>query len=214
MARNGKAINVKIATTKVIKALETKLAQIQKDKGPNHCCKIMKSGCPAHPFIKQIIDAIHQSLLEETEIVKKAKAGQQAAKQQAEEAAKLSTEQQKQYNTNLKNFALLKEAIETKNLGNIQQYGIALGAKPETINEIKAEASKGGLRKAIERAAQEINLIPPTKDAAEQLRPQKPAAQSVQADEVVVELNGVQGAIPANQVDAFVKANPGAKIIK
>ena len=32
MARNGKAINVKIATTKVIKALETKLAQIQKDK--------------------------------------------------------------------------------------------------------------------------------------------------------------------------------------
>ena len=32
MPRNGKAINVKIATTKVIKALETKLAQIQKDK--------------------------------------------------------------------------------------------------------------------------------------------------------------------------------------
>ena len=32
MARNGKAINVKIATTKVIKALETKLAQIRKDK--------------------------------------------------------------------------------------------------------------------------------------------------------------------------------------
>ena len=32
MARNGKAINVKIATTKVIKALETKLAQLQKDK--------------------------------------------------------------------------------------------------------------------------------------------------------------------------------------
>ena len=31
MAR-GKAINVKIATTKVIKALETKLAQLQKDK--------------------------------------------------------------------------------------------------------------------------------------------------------------------------------------
>ena len=32
MARNGKAISVKIATTKVIKALETKLAQLQKDK--------------------------------------------------------------------------------------------------------------------------------------------------------------------------------------
>ena len=32
MARNGKAISVKIATTKVIKALETKLAKIQKDK--------------------------------------------------------------------------------------------------------------------------------------------------------------------------------------
>ena len=32
MARNGKAINVKIATTKVIKALETKLAQVKKDK--------------------------------------------------------------------------------------------------------------------------------------------------------------------------------------
>ena len=32
MARNGKAINVKIATTKVIKALENKLAQLQKDK--------------------------------------------------------------------------------------------------------------------------------------------------------------------------------------
>ena len=32
MARNGKPINVKIATTKVIKALETKLAQIRKDK--------------------------------------------------------------------------------------------------------------------------------------------------------------------------------------
>ena len=32
MAQRGKAINVKIATTKVIKALETKLAQIQKDK--------------------------------------------------------------------------------------------------------------------------------------------------------------------------------------
>ena len=32
MARNQKAISVKIATTKVIKALETKLAQLQKDK--------------------------------------------------------------------------------------------------------------------------------------------------------------------------------------
>ena len=32
MARSQKAISVKIATTKVIKALETKLAQIQKDK--------------------------------------------------------------------------------------------------------------------------------------------------------------------------------------
>ena len=32
MARNGKAIQVKIATTKVIKALENKLAQLQKDK--------------------------------------------------------------------------------------------------------------------------------------------------------------------------------------
>jgi hypothetical protein len=32
MARNGKSISVKIATTKVIKALETKLAQIRKDK--------------------------------------------------------------------------------------------------------------------------------------------------------------------------------------
>ena len=32
MARNGKSINVKIATTKVIKALETKLAQVKKDK--------------------------------------------------------------------------------------------------------------------------------------------------------------------------------------
>ena len=32
MARNGKSINVKIATTKVIKALENKLAQLKKDK--------------------------------------------------------------------------------------------------------------------------------------------------------------------------------------
>jgi hypothetical protein len=32
MARNGKSISVKIATTKVIKALENKLAQLQKDK--------------------------------------------------------------------------------------------------------------------------------------------------------------------------------------
>jgi hypothetical protein len=32
MARNGKSISVKIATTKVIKALETKLAQLEKDK--------------------------------------------------------------------------------------------------------------------------------------------------------------------------------------
>jgi hypothetical protein len=32
MARNSKSINVKIATTKVIKALENKLAQIKKDK--------------------------------------------------------------------------------------------------------------------------------------------------------------------------------------
>jgi len=32
MARNGKSINVKIATSKVIKALETKLAQLRKDK--------------------------------------------------------------------------------------------------------------------------------------------------------------------------------------
>ena len=32
MARNGKAIQVKIATSKVIKALETKLAQLEKDK--------------------------------------------------------------------------------------------------------------------------------------------------------------------------------------
>ena len=32
MARNGKAIQVKIATSKVIKALENKLAQLQKDK--------------------------------------------------------------------------------------------------------------------------------------------------------------------------------------
>ena len=32
MARNGKSINVKIATTKVIKALETKLDQLKKEK--------------------------------------------------------------------------------------------------------------------------------------------------------------------------------------
>ena len=32
MARNGRPINVKIATTKVVKALETKLAQLRKDK--------------------------------------------------------------------------------------------------------------------------------------------------------------------------------------
>jgi hypothetical protein len=32
MARNGKAIQVKIATSKVIKALENKLAQLEKDK--------------------------------------------------------------------------------------------------------------------------------------------------------------------------------------
>jgi metal-dependent hydrolase (beta-lactamase superfamily II) len=32
MARSGKSINVKIATSKVIKALENKLAQVQKDK--------------------------------------------------------------------------------------------------------------------------------------------------------------------------------------
>ena len=32
MARNGKSINVKIATAKVIKALENKLAQLKKDK--------------------------------------------------------------------------------------------------------------------------------------------------------------------------------------
>jgi hypothetical protein len=32
MARNGKSISVKIATTKVIKALENKLAQLEKDK--------------------------------------------------------------------------------------------------------------------------------------------------------------------------------------
>ena len=32
MARNIKIINVKIATTKVIKALENKLAQLKKDK--------------------------------------------------------------------------------------------------------------------------------------------------------------------------------------
>jgi hypothetical protein len=32
MARNGKSINVKIATAKVIKALEAKLVQIKKDK--------------------------------------------------------------------------------------------------------------------------------------------------------------------------------------
>ena len=32
MARNGKSINVKIATTKIIKALENKLTQIKKDK--------------------------------------------------------------------------------------------------------------------------------------------------------------------------------------
>ena len=32
MARNGKSINVKIATSKVIKALEAKLAQLKKDK--------------------------------------------------------------------------------------------------------------------------------------------------------------------------------------
>ena len=31
MARNGKSISVKIATTKVIKALETKLAEVKKD---------------------------------------------------------------------------------------------------------------------------------------------------------------------------------------
>jgi len=32
MARNGKSINVKIATSKVIKALENKLVQVKKDK--------------------------------------------------------------------------------------------------------------------------------------------------------------------------------------
>lgn len=76
----------------------------------------------------------------------------------------------------MKNFALLQEAIQTKNLGNIDQYATALGANKPTVDEIKAQANKGAIRKAVDFAAEKINLIPPTKDAAEQLRPQKPSA--------------------------------------
>ena len=68
--------------------------------------------------------------------VEKAKAGQQAAKQHAEEVAKLNAEQQKQYNTNLKNFAALKEAVQNKKPGDVEQYATMLGADDATINQI------------------------------------------------------------------------------
>lgn len=55
MARGQKAISVKIATTKVIKALETKLAQLQKDKA-NQASNEEKFQKALEKYNKQVAD--------------------------------------------------------------------------------------------------------------------------------------------------------------
>lgn len=150
--------------------------------------------------------------------IQREKLGIQRQEKEQKRIETLSTQEQKQYKDNLKNFALLKEAIQNKKAGDVEEKATLLGADDATIQQLKDSMSKGMWSKLLDQ----INPFTQPDKAPEEilqgLRPKRPTAaptaQSVQADEVVVELNGVQGAIPANQVDAFVKANPGAKIIK
>lgn len=138
--------------------------------------------------------------------VEKAKAGQQAAKQQAEEVAKLNTEQQKQYNTNLKSFAALKEAVQNKKPGDVEQYATMLGADDATINQIKADMDKGLLDKVLEF----INPGKAPEEVIQGLRPKKPTPAV--DNMVTVTVNGQTGKIPKDQLEAFRKQYPNAEV--
>jgi hypothetical protein len=69
--------------------------------------------------------------------LKKEEIAAKRAEKNQEELTKLSEKQQKQYKDNLKNFALLSEAVDKKDTGNIVEFATRLGADQEIIDQLK-----------------------------------------------------------------------------
>lgn len=137
--------------------------------------------------------------------VEKTKVEQQLAKQQAEDVAKLNAADQKQYQNNVKNFALLKEAIQNKKAGDVVQYATLLGADDQTIDEL----NKGKFDRILSWVKGEKSVD----DILQGLKPQKPTPAAAPVDNMVtVTVNGQTGRIPRDQLEAFKKQYPNAEV--
>lgn len=137
--------------------------------------------------------------------VERTKAEQQITKQQAEDVAKLNAADQKQYQSNVKNFALLKEAIQNKKAGDVVQYATLLGADDKTIDEL----NKGKFDRILSWVKGEKSVD----DILQGLRPQRPAPAAAPVDNMVtVTVNGQTGRIPRDQLEAFKKQYPNAEV--
>ena len=112
--------------------------------------------------------------------VEKTKVEQQIAKQQAEAVANLNAADQKQYNTNLKSFAALKEAVQNKNPGDVQQYATVLGASDDTTAKLAEAMNQGMWDKILTMLG--ISEQPTTEQILQGLRPQKPTPAAAPSD--------------------------------
>ena len=148
----------------------SQLDRLQKDFDTQTNALIKKYGIEEDMKAKQEELALKKRGLD----IEEQKVAQQVTKQQAEAVAKLTTEQQKQYKDNLKSFAALKEAVQNKKPGDVQQYATILGADDATTAKLTEAMNQGMWDKILTTLG--ISEQPTTEQILQGLRPQKPAA--------------------------------------
>lgn len=158
----------------------SQLDRLQKDFDTQTNALIKKYGIEEDMKAKQEELALKKRGLD----IEEQKVAQQVTKQQAEAMAKLTTEQQKQYKDNLKSFAALKEAVQNKKPGDVQQYATILGANDATTTKLTEAMNQGMWDKILTMLG--ISEQPTTEQILQGLRPQKPAAPAAAPAAVTV----------------------------
>lgn len=158
----------------------SQLDRLQKDFDTQTNALIKKYGIEEDMKAKQEELALKKRGLD----IEEKKVAQQVTKQQAEAMAKLTTEQQKQYKDNLKSFAALKEAVQNKKPGDVQQYATILGANEATTAKLTEAMNQGMWDKILTMLG--ISEQPTTEQILQGLRPQKPAAPAAAPAAVTV----------------------------
>jgi len=158
----------------------SQLDRLQKDFDTQTNALIKKYGIEEDMKVKQEELALKKRGLD----IEEQKVAQQVTKQQAEAMAKLTTEQQKQYNTNLKNYGDLRRAIADKKPGAVQDAATLLGADDATIAKLTESMNQGMWDKILTMLG--ISEQPTTEQILQGLRPQKPAAPAAAPAAVTV----------------------------